>query len=215
MPDTTYNSPSAKRLQSITAKHGTPPDWDKIAPPKPTHREPSITDIFDALAEPAPAGEQKTVARLWEDVQKKAKIDTGLEIRPFSALEMLMGGFVPPNLAIGPDMTFYTPGVTRVLKNDEIAALLAHELGHFSEGIKVDRTRTEQHDAEYKADAFAARLGYGEASIRALQWFAANHPIKADGKSTHPRAEDRIAAIRRILKSLPESQLNLNLQEAA
>lgn len=80
---------------------------------------------------------------------------------------------------------------------------LAHEIGHYALGHGKIRpsslTSSDQRRYELAADAFAARLGYGE---EMLEDFISSQNINWPSGGSHPSWDERIAQARAIMSEL-------------
>jgi hypothetical protein len=146
------------------------------------------------------------IARLYADVQAKIGINTGLpsaEIPAYEAADLGPTLAWSPTLGLGYTKSFMGIGLT----DEQIAAGIAHEIGHYKQRIKGP-------GAELDADLFAAKHGYGRGLVSALQALALY--VRQQNLGVDPRLhgtiEQRIARVEAAIPRDPQpEQLSLDL----
>ena len=116
-----------------------------------------------------------------------------------------------------PNYVVITMGMYQHLCNeDELASLLAHEVGHILISKRTGwprNTLEECREEEYQADLLAVELaekaGYDPTAFGQLHWRTMGYRHRAgesmfedDSSSTHPTKLSRIIAINRLIESL-------------
>lgn len=103
-----------------------------------------------------------------------------------------------------------TTGLLRFVESDdELAAVIGHELGHRILGHRRSRLRSRERAADYVGLYLAARAGYDpDAAKHFVRRLAAEHPelISERASPAHPGTANRVAALDRAVAEIRGKQ---------
>lgn len=109
----------------------------------------------------------------------------------------------------GETITITTGLVRFVESDDELAAVIGHEVAHRLLGHRRSRLRSRESAADYLGVYLAARAGYDPtAAARFVRRLAAEHPelISERASPAHPSTATRVAALDRIVDEIRQKQ---------
>lgn len=109
----------------------------------------------------------------------------------------------------GETITITTGLIRFVESDDELAAVIGHEVAHRLLGHRRSRLRSRESAADYLGVYLAARAGYDPtAASRFVRRLAAEHPelISERASPAHPSTATRVAALDRTVDEIREKQ---------
>lgn len=114
------------------------------------------------------------------------------------------------NAHVDGETIIITTGLLRFVENDdELAAVIGHELAHRILGHRRSRLRSRERAADYLGVYLAARAGYDPAAAaNFVRRLAAEHPelISERASPAHPSTASRVAAIEQTVTEIRDKQ---------